>query len=514
MYGTRPRTSRQVGNPDREAGGEWLVWPLTCSDHDKPRTLWCETCRGPVCLDCRGGPRCGNHLVSIPEERGGLATRVAMPSKMARYWVTRTALLNKIVGRQVGARPVVTWSGDQEDALVDGTYSAVRLLLDTLAEEQETAKKGLVGAPARLAMKEIKKKREERDRLEREKFATVFGLAPKPEKKKAEEKKVEEKKVEEKKVEKKEVEKKKGEKKKVVKKAKTNSSSTSTIKIVDGVMYGSMDVREENGGTASARGGPAGGPGDGGMVAGPEDNLPEEEEQVGQAGAAVTDERDVPGASNWALEMEEQDEQEEVETPEDPCRPATSTAPARRFIQRALPELSVPAASIAEQERLRDAVRKKEEDKRKKTQAETKKNESAGTNAPEAEQRQEARDPESELADIKQKPEEKELEGTASARGGPAGGPGHGVMGAGPGANLPEEEEQVEIAGAAVADERETEDPETQRENLEDPSEAADAAARATETQETGDPEMEVRRARAQFLERICLKRKLLNLLG
>ena len=54
----------------------------------------------------------------------------------------------------------------------------------------------------------------------------------------------------------------------------------------------------------------------------------------------------------------------------------------------------------------------------------------------------------------------------------------------------------------------EAEDPGTQRETLEDPSKAANTTALATETQETGDPAMEVRRARAQFLERICLERK------
>ena len=97
------------------------------------------TCRGPVCLDCSGGPRCRNNQVSKPKERGGLATRVAMPNKMTRYWATRTALLNKIAGKQVGARPVLTWSRDLEDTWVNGTYSAVRLLLDTLVEEQETA---------------------------------------------------------------------------------------------------------------------------------------------------------------------------------------------------------------------------------------------------------------------------------------------------------------------------------------------------------------------------------------
>ena len=47
-------------------------------------------------------------------------------------------------------------------------------------------------------------------------------------------------------------------------------------------------------------------------------------------------------------------------------RPATSTAPARRLIQWALgSDKKVPAASKAEQERLRDAMRRKEEDKRK-----------------------------------------------------------------------------------------------------------------------------------------------------
>ena len=54
----------------------------------------------------------------------------------------------------------------------------------------------------------------------------------------------------------------------------------------------------------------------------------------------------------------------------------------------------------------------------------------------------------------------------------------------------------------------EAEDPGTQRETLEDPSKAANTTALATKTQETGDPAMEVRRARAQFLERICLERK------
>lgn len=47
-------------------------------------------------------------------------------------------------------------------------------------------------------------------------------------------------------------------------------------------------------------------------------------------------------------------------------RPATSTAPARRLIQWALgSDKKVPAASRAEQERLREAMRKKEEDRRR-----------------------------------------------------------------------------------------------------------------------------------------------------
>jgi len=47
-------------------------------------------------------------------------------------------------------------------------------------------------------------------------------------------------------------------------------------------------------------------------------------------------------------------------------RPATSTAPARRLIQWALgSDKKVPAASRAEQERLREAIRRKEEDKRR-----------------------------------------------------------------------------------------------------------------------------------------------------
>merc|ERR1719481_626294 len=47
-------------------------------------------------------------------------------------------------------------------------------------------------------------------------------------------------------------------------------------------------------------------------------------------------------------------------------RPATSTAPARRLIQWALgSDKKVPAASKVEQERLREAIKRKEEDKRK-----------------------------------------------------------------------------------------------------------------------------------------------------
>jgi len=47
-------------------------------------------------------------------------------------------------------------------------------------------------------------------------------------------------------------------------------------------------------------------------------------------------------------------------------RPATSTAPARRLLQWALgSDKKVPAASKAEQDRLRDAIKRKEEDKRK-----------------------------------------------------------------------------------------------------------------------------------------------------
>ena len=47
-------------------------------------------------------------------------------------------------------------------------------------------------------------------------------------------------------------------------------------------------------------------------------------------------------------------------------RPATSTAPARRLIQWALgSDKKVPAASRAEQERLREAIKRKEEDKRR-----------------------------------------------------------------------------------------------------------------------------------------------------
>ena len=62
-------------------------------------------------------------------------------------------------------------------------------------------------------------------------------------------------------------------------------------------------------------------------------------------------------------------------------RPATSTAPARRLIQWALgSDKKVPAASKAEQERLRDAMRRKEEDKRKRREelaSNDKKNKSA-----------------------------------------------------------------------------------------------------------------------------------------
>lgn len=62
-------------------------------------------------------------------------------------------------------------------------------------------------------------------------------------------------------------------------------------------------------------------------------------------------------------------------------RPATSTAPARRLIQWALgSDKKVPAASKAEQERLRDAMRRKEEDKRKRREelaANDKKNKSS-----------------------------------------------------------------------------------------------------------------------------------------
>ena len=47
-------------------------------------------------------------------------------------------------------------------------------------------------------------------------------------------------------------------------------------------------------------------------------------------------------------------------------RPATSTAPARRLIQWALgSDKKVPAASKVEQDRLREAIKRKEEDKRK-----------------------------------------------------------------------------------------------------------------------------------------------------
>jgi len=47
-------------------------------------------------------------------------------------------------------------------------------------------------------------------------------------------------------------------------------------------------------------------------------------------------------------------------------RPATSTAPARRLLQWALgSDKKVPAASKAEQDRLREAIKKKEEDRRK-----------------------------------------------------------------------------------------------------------------------------------------------------
>merc|ERR1712107_830170 len=48
------------------------------------------------------------------------------------------------------------------------------------------------------------------------------------------------------------------------------------------------------------------------------------------------------------------------------ARPATSTAPARRLLQWALgSDKKVPAASKVEQDRLREAIKRKEEDKRK-----------------------------------------------------------------------------------------------------------------------------------------------------
>ena len=47
-----------------------------------------------------------------------------MPHKMVKYWATRTAFMDRIVGQLVGARPVVTWSKDMEDAWVDSTHRA------------------------------------------------------------------------------------------------------------------------------------------------------------------------------------------------------------------------------------------------------------------------------------------------------------------------------------------------------------------------------------------------------
>ena len=103
---------------------------------------------------------------------------------------------------------------------------------------------------------------------------------------------------------------------------------------------------------------------------------------------------EVPGVSNWCLEVEEEVERRRLagraRTLADPCCPATCKAPARQMIQWALPELLVPAASKAEQERLRDTMSRKEEDKRKETLADTKKYAAAGPNTPEAKQCQEA----------------------------------------------------------------------------------------------------------------------------
>ena len=135
------RKHQTVLSGGRDLTGEVAAWPEVCGEHQSARTLWCVTCEAAVCTGCLVWQRCGAHTVSDPGDRGGLATRMVLPNKMADYWSPRAAWLSEIVGTFTGVKPRVSWDTARENAWVDGPHRTVKLLLTVLGEQQEFQQK-------------------------------------------------------------------------------------------------------------------------------------------------------------------------------------------------------------------------------------------------------------------------------------------------------------------------------------------------------------------------------------
>ena len=75
-----------------------------------------------------------------PDEVQGMATRVALPVQMTRYWAQRRPFLEKALDQlNTGLR--VRWSEGGEDIYLEGVRGQVKAATKFLAEFQESARK-------------------------------------------------------------------------------------------------------------------------------------------------------------------------------------------------------------------------------------------------------------------------------------------------------------------------------------------------------------------------------------
>ena len=117
-------------------------WPEVCWEegHRSLKLLWCIDCRSPACLKCATVGDCAAHLTSNPDEVQGMATRVALPVQMTRYWAQRRPFLEKALDQlNTGLR--VRWSEGGEDIYLEGVRGQVKAATKFLAEFQESARK-------------------------------------------------------------------------------------------------------------------------------------------------------------------------------------------------------------------------------------------------------------------------------------------------------------------------------------------------------------------------------------